>query len=308
MGVKAIQQALEDPATGLARVREILGGELGRGPSELARKRSGYDDPLVAAFGATTDGALAVALPVPAGFRADAAAIDERAWRVAAGAVWALQQAVGLGPPRAASDLALTAGTLTAGDDLLLLTLGAPGEAELAALAFTEEVAAVDRLRAEGVALPDGVLEPHDLRSPIGPAHPLKVAEAIARLDGDPVRPDQATEDAVMAVLQPDGPVARPHEDPDPARRVARRILQRLDGMGKWGGFHTEFVHLARGFAGNERALADHVGEALLQAELLLEKPSVGQRHVFLNPRRAGDIRRFIVDGRAPEGLRLPRT
>ena len=57
--------------------------------------------------------------------------------------------------------------------------------------------------------------------------------------------------------------------------------------MGKWGGYHTEFAHLARGFAGNERALAEAVGEALLAAGLLAEKPSVGQRHVFLNPRRA---------------------
>jgi hypothetical protein len=89
---------------------------------------------------------------------------------------------------------------------------------------------------------------------------------------------------------------------------VARRILQRLDGMGKWGGFHTEFVHLARGFAGNDRALAEQVGEALLDAELLLEKPSVGQRHVFLNPRRARDIRAFIEQGEPPKGLDLPRT
>ena len=48
-----------------------------------------------------------------------------------------------------------------------------------------------------------------------------------------------------------------PDDDPDPSRRVARRILQRLDGMGKWGGYHTEFAHLARGFAGNDRALAE---------------------------------------------------
>ena len=60
--------------------------------------------------------------------------------------------------------------------------------------------------------------------------------------------------------------VARPHDDPDPARRVARRILQRLNGMGKWGGYHTEFAHLARGFAGNDRELAEAVGEALLDA------------------------------------------
>ena len=87
---------------------------------------------------------------------------------------------------------------------------------------------------------------------------------------------------------------------------AARRILQRLDGMGKWGGYHTEFAHLARGFAGNDRALAQEVGEALLVAGLLAEKPSVGQRHVFLNPRRAGDIHALIERGELPAGLRFP--
>jgi hypothetical protein len=91
-------------------------------------------------------------------------------------------------------------------------------------------------------------------------------------------------------------------------RRVARRILQRLDGMGKWGGYHTAFDHLARGFAGNERALAYEVGEALLAAGLLEQKPSVGQRHVYLSPRRSGDIRRLIDDGELPAGLVLPPT
>ena len=67
-----------------------------------------------------------------------------------------------------------------------------------------------------------------------------------------------------------------------------RRILQRLDGMGKWGGYHTAFDHLARGFAGHDRALAYEVGEALLEAGLLEQKPSVGQRHVYLDPKRSG--------------------
>ena len=73
--------------------------------------------------------------------------------------------------------------------------------------------------------------------------------------------------------------------------------------MGKWGGYHTDFAHLARGFAGNDRQLASEVGEALLAAGLLAEKPSVGQRHVFLNPRRAGDIRRLIETGEATGGI-----
>ena len=76
--------------------------------------------------------------------------------------------------------------------------------------------------------------------------------------------------------------------------------------MGKWGGYHTDFAHLARGFAGNDRQLAQAVGEALLAGGLLAEKPSVGQRHVFLNPRRAADIHRLIETGAVPPGLKLP--
>jgi hypothetical protein len=78
--------------------------------------------------------------------------------------------------------------------------------------------------------------------------------------------------------------------------------------MGKWGGYHTEFVHLGRGFAGNDRALAEAVGEALLQAGLLVEKPSVGQRHVSLNPRRKSDIQALLDRAQVPAGLVLPAT
>ena len=148
------------------------------------------------------------------------------------------------------------------------------------------------------------------LREPIGAGHPLRIAEAVARLGGRPAdaRSVEEHEEPVYALLDPGGGPGHvaPHDDPDPARRVARRILQRLDGMGKWGGYHTDFAHLARGFAGNERQLAHAVGEALIAAGLLAEKPSVGQRHVFLNPRRAADIRRLIETGEAPPGLRLP--
>ena len=76
--------------------------------------------------------------------------------------------------------------------------------------------------------------------------------------------------------------------------------------MGKWGGYHTDFKHLARGFAGNDRALAEAVGESLLDAGLLVDKPSVGQRHVFLNPRRAADIHALIERAEVPGDLRLP--
>jgi len=106
--------------------------------------------------------------------------------------------------------------------------------------------------------------------------------------------------------LAPAGAGPPPHDDPDPRRRVMRRILQRLDGMGKWGGYHTAVDHLARGFAGNERALAYEVGEELIAAGLLEQKPSVGQRHVYLNTRKAGEIRRLIDDGVLPPELTRP--
>ena len=36
--------------------------------------------------------------------------------------------------------------------------------------------------------------------------------------------------------------------------------------MGKWGGYHTEFAHLSRGFAGNERELT---GDPTAHAEVV---------------------------------------
>ena len=180
-----------------------------------------------------------------------------------------------------------------------------PAELEdLVPLAFEEHAEGIDRLRARALALPPGVIDDVALREPIGSRHPLRIAEAVARLGGRPAGRARST--TTRTPCSPcsaprEGP-ARAHEDPDPARRVARRILQRLDGMGKWGGYHTEFAHLARGFAGNDRALAQEVGEALLEAGLLAEKPSVGQRHVYLNPRRAGEIRQADRDRRGPSG------
>jgi hypothetical protein len=169
-------------------------------------------------------------------------------------------------------------------------------------------LAAVDRLRARTLVVPGHVVEAvADLRDPLGRTHPLRVAEAVARLGGSPLDEESvdALEEPLLELLEPPGSVTRAHDDPDPGRRVVRRILQRLDGMGKWGGYHTAFDHMARGFAGNERSLAYELGERLVAGGLLVEKPSVGQRHVSLNPRRSSDIRRLIDDGEIPAGLRL---
>jgi hypothetical protein len=297
------------PATSTARLREVLLAALKQGTDELAKPRSGYGAPVEVPIAAAA-GALFAATPAPAALRVDPDAAAERAWLLVAAVIAALVDLAEPPPPTGPGDLLLAAGDLGG-----FLLLAMPGHAdpadlgELAPLAFDEHAGGIDRLRARAVAAPARLLEGPALKEPIGAHHPLRVAETIARLGGHPEDPRSVEEheDAVLALLQPVGARAvRPHEDPDPARRVARRILQRLDGMGKWGGYHTDFAHLARGFAGNERALAQDVGEALLEAGLLAEKPSVGQRHVFLNPRRAAEIRALIDEGGLPAGMKLP--
>ncbi len=296
---------MDDLATAIAagaapaRLRALLAAELAHGDRELAQRRSGYERPVVVAAAPAAGGALRAVAPADPALRADPDAVNERTWLLVAALVGALVEVAGTGELRAGAY----------GDHLALELPAGADDADLVPLAFEAQVAGVDRLRALAVVVPVPVLDDAgDLREPIGAAHPLAVAARVAALGGRPADPAsmEEHEDAVLAALDAGAQVARPHEDPDPARRIARRILQRLAGMGKWGGYHTEWAHLARGFAGNDRALAEEVGEALLRSGLLDEKPSVGQRHVFLNPRRAGDIHAFIERGETPPGLRLP--
>jgi hypothetical protein len=296
------------PDSALAQLREELAAALRRGRAELDKPRSGYRDPVEVGF-AAADGMLVAATPARAALRADPQAAGEREWLLVAAVAGALVELAEPGPLVGAADLALRAGDLPGG--FLAVGIAAtPAELdEYAPLAFEEHASGIDRLRARATAIPGRLLAGVELREPIGEGHPLRIAEAVARLGGRPADPRSVEdhEDAVLALLEPAaGRTVRPHEDPDPALRVARRILQRLDGMGKWGGYHTEFAHLPRGFAGNERALAQDVGEALLAAGLLAEKPSVGQRHVYLNSRKAAEIRRLIDSGELPPGMRLP--
>jgi hypothetical protein len=313
--VTGIEQVLADaggvaaPRERLGQLRLLLQQELQHGVAELALARSGYEHPVVVAVASTHDGLTAVA-PVAPELRADPDAVEERAWLLTAALVGALADA-------SEHPHTVEAGGAFEGEFLAVRVISSPlgpGDPELAPLSFADEqTQAIDRLKATLLAVPPALIEDAtaDFKPPIAAAHPLNVALEIAKLGGRPADPasSQELEDQVLAALD-DGAAhefARPHDDPEPTRRVARRILQRLDGMGKWGGYHTDFTHLARGFAGNDRSLADDVGEALLAAGLLSEKPSVGQRHVFLNPKRAGDIRNLIDRGAVPADLRLPQ-
>ena len=86
-----------------------------------------------------------------------------------------------------------------------------------------------------------------------------------------------------------------------------------LMGKRKWSGgtgagYHTEVTHLTRGFEPRDRELAGHVLDALLASGLLVEKTSVGQRHVSLLSRRAADISALVEHGTVPADLELPQS
>jgi len=298
------------PRERAAQIRAELLEALADGAHELGLARSGYDTPVpvgIAAFGE----ALLAIVPVDPALRADPNAIGDRGWTLVAVLVGALVEGAAAMAAGAPQDLALNAG---AWEGWLVLAFAVAAEdamvaVDLAVEAFEDNVADVDRLRARAYAVPTAALgDVGELRPPIGELHPLRIAEAVARFGGRPAEASSLAEheEAVLTVLDPTPEVARPHEEADPSLRVARRMIQRLMGMGKWGGYHTEVAHLARGFAGHDRALALAIGERLLNAGLLVEKTSVHQRHVRLNPRRVAEIHALVDRGQLPPGLELP--
>ncbi len=101
-------------------------------------------------------------------------------------------------------------------------------------------------------------------------------------------------------------PPTGPDNDPCPRRRHARRLLRRLLRMGKVGsGYHTADDHLYRGVAADQRRDATMVGEALVRAGLLGEKPSVGQRHVYLRREALPQIHALIDRGETDSPILL---
>lgn len=125
--------------------------------------------------------------------------------------------------------------------------------------------------------------------------HPVEAALALAAQGLGPDAASTVAPELVVRVAR--APVVPPEagmdadeiqwpaidDDPLPGRRQARRLLRRLFGMKKIGPVHhTAFDHLYRGVPADDRHEALDVGEALVRAGLLGEKPSVGQRHVYL--------------------------
>jgi hypothetical protein len=252
-------------------------------------------------YAETSDG-VALALPVTTGGE-----LPQRGERLARVAAAALSDAAGLPTPVRAGDAELEAARWE-GLVALRATHSKPADVlELLPLTLEDHAHDLDRVSINALALPAGDL---DETEPAADERWLWRAEMGARLGGRPgaaaLSPEVASavarlESEFAAAAGVDPAIA---DDPLPRRRAARRMLRRLDGMGKYGGYHTEFRHLARGFAGHERALALEVGEALLRAGYLAEKPSVGQRHVSLVAARTSDIRALVERGTCEEPLR----
>jgi len=166
-------------------------------------------------------------------------------------------------------------------------------------------------LPAEGIHLvgPPDSMDHNDPLTVLAQAtwsHPIRVALTLAD-HGQPMDAP-AYPAGIVAELRRWGLAGTPpppgacslavEDDPCPRRRHARIALRRLLRTGKVGDqHHTDFVHLCRGAAADDRGDAFAVGEALVRAGLLGEKQSVGQRHVYLRREALPDIHALIDRG-----------
>ena len=103
-------------------------------------------------------------------------------------------------------------------------------------------------------------------------------------------------------------PAWRSRTTPARAGATRARCCSGMLRMGKVGpGYHTEFDHFRRGAPAHEGRQALDVAEALLRAGLLGEKPSVGQRHIYLNVKALPEIHALIDRGETRDAV-LERT
>ena len=81
---------------------------------------------------------------------------------------------------------------------------------------------------------------------------------------------------------------------------VMWHILSKLNRMGKIGGAHTESINLQKGLPMHFRSskqgkkTIQKALKEMIDREYLLQKPSTGEIHVSLNPRRLNEIKEFI--------------
>jgi hypothetical protein len=73
-------------------------------------------------------------------------------------------------------------------------------------------------------------------------------------------------------------------------------VLKKLRRRDNWGGSHTAFDDLPRGFPKDIRGSVKDGAEDLIKEGLLLDKTTSYGRHVSLNPQRKSEIDKIIKE------------
>ncbi|MCX6799403.1 MAG: hypothetical protein NTW59_04910 [Candidatus Diapherotrites archaeon] len=77
---------------------------------------------------------------------------------------------------------------------------------------------------------------------------------------------------------------------------VKARLLFKLARRRKWGGSHTAFDNLKKGFKSREHELVQKAAEELIKENLLFRKPTGYGLHVSLNHEKAAEIKQKIFE------------
>lgn len=75
---------------------------------------------------------------------------------------------------------------------------------------------------------------------------------------------------------------------------IERGIIRKLFYLGKWGGNHTSFDNLPKGFPKELRKEVKVVAKNLIKKGWLLAKPTSYGVEVSLNPTKKGDIENIL--------------
>ena len=75
---------------------------------------------------------------------------------------------------------------------------------------------------------------------------------------------------------------------------IARTLLRKLLYMGKWGGSHTSFDNLPKGFPKHLRGAVKEAAKELIKRGLLLSKSTSYGLEISLNVRMKKEIEEFF--------------
>ena len=77
---------------------------------------------------------------------------------------------------------------------------------------------------------------------------------------------------------------------------IQKTLLRKLVYLGKWGGAHTSFDNLPKGFPKHVRGYVKNIAKELIKKKLLLlSKPTNYGLEVSLNPKKKQEIEELIT-------------